>query len=62
VEQSTYGYDGLGRRQTNQETLSGQATLSYTYNYDALDRLASVSNGTATQTYGYDRFGNRVLL
>ena len=61
MEQSTYGYDGLGRRQTNQETLSGQATLSYTYSYDA-DRLASVNNGSATQTYGYDRFGNRVLL
>ncbi|MGD0959774.1 MAG: RHS repeat-associated core domain-containing protein, partial [Methylomonas sp.] len=78
IEQSVYGYDGLGRRQSNQETLSPQAlpantegpvqwivqaTLSYSYSYDALDRLTGVSNGTATlnETYGYDRFGNRVL-
>ncbi|MCQ8129769.1 RHS repeat-associated core domain-containing protein [Methylomonas rivi] len=63
IAQASYGYDGLGRRKTNQETLSGQATLSYTYGYDPLDRLISVQNGTATQTqaFGYDVLGNRVL-
>ncbi|MDD4916165.1 MAG: type IV secretion protein Rhs, partial [Methylococcales bacterium] len=62
IAQNAYGYDGLGRRQTNQETLAGQSTLSYAYSYDPLDRLTGVSNGTAAQAeaYGYDRFGNRV--
>ncbi|WP_231879562.1 RHS repeat-associated core domain-containing protein [Methylomonas koyamae] len=62
IAQSQYGYDGLGRRKTNQETLSGQTTLSYTYGYDPLDRLINVNNGTAAQTqaFGYDVYGNRV--
>lgn len=62
LAQASYGYDGLGRRKTNQETLSGQATLSYSYQYDALDRLINVNNGTAAQTqaFGYDILGNRV--
>ncbi|WP_446812192.1 RHS repeat-associated core domain-containing protein (plasmid) [Methylomonas sp. 2BW1-5-20] len=62
IQQSQYSYDGLGRRKTNQETLSGQATLSYTYSYDALDRLTQVQNGTASQTqsFSHDVYGNRV--
>ncbi|MDT4291665.1 RHS repeat-associated core domain-containing protein [Methylomonas sp. MO1] len=62
IQQSQYSYDGLGRRKTNQEALSGQATLSYTYSYDALDRLTHVANGTATQaqSFSYDVYGNRV--
>lgn len=62
LAQASYGYDGLGRRKTNQEILSGQATLSYTYGYDSLDRLINVNNGTAaqTQSFGYDVYGNRV--
>ncbi|WP_445370035.1 RHS repeat-associated core domain-containing protein [Methylomonas sp. HW2-6] len=62
IAQSQYSYDGLGRRKTNQETLSGQATLSYTYSYDALDRLTQVQNGTLaqTQSFGHDVYGNRV--
>jgi len=42
--------------------LSGQATLTYSYQYDGLDRLTQVDNGTAAQrqTFGYDIFGNRV--
>jgi hypothetical protein len=53
IEQSVYGYDGLGRRQSNQETLSGQTTHSYAYSYDAMDRLAGVANGNASLTEAY---------
>lgn len=62
LAQNVYGYDGLGRRNANQETLSGQATLAYTYQYDPLDRLTQVDNGTATQrqNYAYDALSNRV--
>jgi RHS repeat-associated protein len=62
LAQSTYTYDGLGRRKTLQETVSGLPTLTYTYQYDPLDRLTQVDNGTASQkqTYAYDIFGNRV--
>ncbi|MVF24754.1 hypothetical protein EVC37_24600 [Methylocaldum sp. BRCS4] len=62
LAQSTYTYDGLGRRKTLQETVSGLPTLTYTYQYDPLDRLTQVDNGTACQkqTYAYDIFGNRV--
>jgi RHS repeat-associated protein len=61
IEQSQYSYDGLGRRKTNLETLSGTA-LTYTYQYDPLDRLVSAANGAATQqeSYGYDSQNNRV--
>ncbi|WP_238527289.1 DUF6531 domain-containing protein [Methylomonas methanica] len=61
IAQASYGYDGLGRRKTNQEILSGQATLNYSYQYDALDRLTQVNNGAAAQTqaFGYDALGNR---
>ncbi|WP_041364796.1 RHS repeat-associated core domain-containing protein [Methylomonas methanica] len=62
IAQASYGYDGLGRRKSNQETLSGQTTLNYSYQYDALDQLTQVNNGTAAQTqgFGYDTLGNRV--
>jgi RHS repeat-associated protein len=52
----------MGRRKTNQESLSGQATLGYTYSYDALDRLTQVQNGTTaqTQSFSHDVYGNRV--
>jgi RHS repeat-associated protein len=62
IQQSQYSYDGLGRRKTNQESLSGQATLGYTYSYDALDRLTQVANGTTSQTqsFSHDVYGNRV--
>ncbi|MDP3330579.1 MAG: hypothetical protein Q8Q45_09895 [Methylococcaceae bacterium] len=62
LAQNVYGYDGLGRRNANQETLSGQTTLAYTYQYDPLDRLTQVDNGTATQrqNYAYDALSNRV--
>ncbi|AEF99541.1 RHS repeat-associated core domain-containing protein [Methylomonas methanica] len=62
IAQASYGYDGLGRRKTNQETLSGQATLNYSYQYDALDRLTQVNNGAQAQAqaFGYDVLGNRV--
>lgn len=62
IQQSQYSYDGLGRRKTNQESLSGQTTLNYSYQYDALDRLTQVQNGTTAQiqSFSHDVYGNRV--
>ena len=63
IVQNVYNYDGLGRRSTVQEAISGQTALNYTYGYDNLDRLVSVDNATAAQyeNYSYDTFGNKVL-
>ncbi|MBT9519293.1 MAG: AHH domain-containing protein [Dechloromonas sp.] len=56
-----YTYDVWGNRSTASDTLSN-STQTKTYGYDALDRLKSVANGTATQDEGYsfDLFGNRL--
>ena len=56
-----YTYDVWGNRSTASDTLSN-STQTKTYAYDALDRLKSVANGTATQDEGYsfDLFGNRL--
>ena len=55
-----YTYDGVGNRNTQAETVNG-ATLNYAYQYDNLNRLTQVSNGSATQqeNYAYDSLGNR---
>jgi RHS repeat-associated protein len=62
LAQSAYGYDGYGSRNALTETLSGLPTLGYGYQYDGLNRLIQVDNGTAGQreNYGYDALGNRV--
>jgi RHS repeat-associated protein len=39
-------------------TLPG-LSLTQTYTYDDLNRLKTASEGSWSQTYGYDRFGNR---
>ena len=55
-----YAYDGVGNRSTQSETING-VTISYAYQYDNLNRLVQVQNGTATQqeNYAYDPLGNR---
>lgn len=55
----SYTQDGLGRRATLTEALSGLANRSQTYGYDALSRLTRVQEGATTQTLSYDPFGNR---
>jgi len=52
--------DASGRISGKQETISGKTT-SYTYGYDAGDRLSSVSrDGTIVESYSYDANGNRL--
>ncbi|RTL27197.1 MAG: RHS repeat-associated core domain-containing protein, partial [Burkholderiales bacterium] len=48
-----------GNRQTSADTLAG-SVYNKTYTYDALNRIKTVSNGTAAQQegYGFDIFGN----
>lgn len=62
IAQSQYRYDGLGRRKGLVETLSGFETLTYAYQYDALDRIVQVDNGTAARLtrYSYDALNNRI--
>jgi RHS repeat-associated protein len=61
VAKHAYTYDIWGNRSTASDTLSG-VTQGKTYGYDALDRLKSVANGTASQdeTTSFDLFGNRL--
>ena len=55
-----YTYDGVGNRQTQAETFNG-ATISYSYQYDPLNRLTQVTNGVPAQqeNYAYDSLSNR---
>ncbi len=61
IAKHAYTYDVWGNRATASDTLAG-ATVAKTYGYDALDRIKSVSNGTAAQdeAYSFDLFGNRL--
>lgn len=54
-----YTYDIWGNRSASTDTLAG-STVNKAYSYDALNRLKTVSNGTAAQQegYGFDIFGN----
>lgn len=58
---SSYGYDLWGNRQTLSQR-SGGATDTWSYGYDALNRLKKVGNGNAAQEQGFafDLFGNRI--
>ncbi len=55
----TFTQDGLGRRATLTESLSGLPSRTQTYGYDSLSRLTTVQEGATTQTLTYDPFGNR---
>lgn len=71
VLQLDYSYETAGQHDNNgnvrTQTINvpngsgGTAVMTQSYAYDALNRLQSMSesNGGWTQTYGYDRFGNR---
>jgi RHS repeat-associated protein len=56
-----YGYDVLGNRQSQAETVAG-STINYAYAYDNLNRLIQVTNGTAAQqqNFSFDPLGNRL--
>jgi RHS repeat-associated protein len=43
-------------------TGGGTTTINQSYSYDELNRLKTASEPTWTQTYGYDRWGNRTSL
>jgi len=52
-----------GNPATHTVQLGSAAAITQTYGYDALNRLQSVADGQAgTQTYAYDRWGNRALV
>ncbi|MFO0811058.1 MAG: RHS repeat-associated core domain-containing protein [Gemmataceae bacterium] len=73
---TTVTTDGTGQSRSynaqNQFTALGSATPTYdangnlltdgtwTYTYDAWNRLVSATNGTTTVTYGYDALGRRI--
>lgn len=61
IAKHAYTYDPWGNRSTAADTLGG-SLVTQTYGYDALDRLKSVSNGTAAQdeSYSFDLYGNRL--
>jgi len=45
-----YTYDTLGRRSAMQLKNGGTAVFGHNYTYDAMSRLATVGNGSATAT------------
>jgi len=59
LSQHDYVYDGVGNRANHTENIAG-ASSAWSYAYDELNRLTQANNGVQTETYGYDRFGNRV--
>lgn len=56
---ATFDYDALGRR-----TSAANANVSYSYAYDALNRITSVTDLTSrfTTSYTYDATGNRATM
>lgn len=58
---SQYGYDDASRI-TSMTALPGNSSPSWSYGYDASDRLASASRTGLDRTYGYDANGNRLSV
>jgi RHS repeat-associated protein len=59
-----YGATGQNNGNISQQVIriGGHPSLVQNYTYDSLNRLKSaVETGTWTQTYDYDRFGNRAV-
>ncbi|WP_171040821.1 Ig-like domain-containing protein [Marinobacter alexandrii] len=54
----SYGYDAAGNR-VQLEVSTDDQTRSTRYEFDALNRLASVYDGGGETTYTYDKVGNR---
>lgn len=57
-----YQYDAASNKTQLVTTLANGDSQSISYSYDALNRLASVTNAEGTSTYGYDEVGNRTSL
>jgi YD repeat-containing protein len=60
ISQHDYTYDPVGNRASHTELING-TTNPYSYAYDALNRLTSVTNTntSTTESYAYDPLGNR---
>ena len=57
-----YSYDGQSNKTQLITTQANGASDTISYTYDALNRLATVTNTDGTSTYGYDEVGNRTSL
>ncbi|MBE7052664.1 MAG: hypothetical protein E7391_00110 [Ruminococcaceae bacterium] len=56
----TYSYDNNGNRIGFSLAVNGENVIDTTYTYDALNRLATVTNNGETTTYAYDNNGNLI--
>jgi RHS repeat-associated protein len=62
LAQRTYAYTANGTKEgALRKTMTDQASTLTTYGYDVLNRLTSAVTGTVTETWGYDKNGNRIL-
>lgn len=57
-----YTYDDSGNRITLVDTPDVGAATSWSYGYDYLNRLTSVTRGSSTTLYAYDESDNRISL
>ncbi|HEX5731195.1 MAG TPA: RHS repeat-associated core domain-containing protein [Blastocatellia bacterium] len=55
----TYGTNNNNGNLRTQAIRTGATTFNQTYGYDGLNRLTSASEAGWSQTYDYDRYGNR---
>ncbi len=56
----TWGYDVAGNVTSDYQSVNGGAEGTWTYTYDAANRLSTASLGGTTTTYLYDGQGDRV--
>jgi len=54
-----YRYDARGNRNEVSVTLADSTQVTTRYRYDKLNRLTSVTSGSNTTTYSYDKLGNQ---
>ena len=53
MQQTYYGYDSVG----NLKTVTHQTSSNLAFAYDAMNRLASMSDGIGTTTFTYTKMG-----
>jgi RHS repeat-associated protein len=53
-----YGYDDNSNRVSQRQTIDGEVTGDYSYEYDAADRLVATTDPAASSGLEYDAWGN----